>query len=471
MSDFLKYSETSGDPFVDTGAIVISYLHEKYSEKSILQLIEMVTNIYVKNWENNLHTFFLNSSITHNSNKGQKGIDKTKTLYKRYLEGKNEDGNEAQEGYCRITGRFGKVFNGSRDNHVMSGSGTLINYHHGFETGIQLSKEALISIFFMPLGVEQLGDKVAVVSSNDEEVTRFFIKKNVDNNLKDLASGMSKSIQRSDFSNPTNALFDYANQCIERIKIATYDEESDSSLTTGVTLNLFHFTNFGASPTINLYTLPATVFAFYAHCNLRYKTEWHNFVYRFYASSKFKNAKFDNFSGTWKNNKESADYQIFKTWRNGIFENLILNKSLIGLFLKHSKLYSLNFKIIELYQINIQNMDKKSLIKIKELSDFIVSNRNDDEIKKSMTRLNGAKSSQELRYFLLKQLAKNYQEGNEKPLFTIEEYVEYLFPDGTNWKEIRDLLLIAIYQTLHAANKKLEVELIENELENQINEN
>lgn len=471
MKEFLKYNNTSGDPFVDTGAIVISYLHEKMKELSILQLIEMVTKIYVQKWDNNLHTFFLNSTITHNSNKGLKAIEKTIALYKRYLEGKDEEGNEAVEGYCRITGQFGKVFNGARDNHVMSGSGTLINFHHGFETGIQLSKEALISIFFMPLGVEQLGDKIAVISSNNEIVIRFFVQKNVDNNLKDIASGISNSIQRSEFSNPTNALFNYANQCLDRIKTAIYDEESDSSITNGITLNLFHFTNFGASPTIKLYTLPATVFLFYSYCNLRYKTDWQNFVFRFYSSSKFKNAHFESTSGSWQNNKESADYTIFKSWRNEVFENLMINKSLTGLFLKHIRNHSFDFKIVEMYQINIQNMDKKSLTKIKELAEFIVNNRNDDEIKKSMTRLNGAKSSQELRYFLLKLLGKNYQEGNVKPLFTIEEFIEYLFPDGTNWKEIRDLLLIAIYQKLHEISKKVEVELIENELENQITEN
>ncbi len=458
--------EPTGDPFADTGAMVIEYLQEKNPNKSILQLIEMATNIYVKQWDNNLHTFFLNSSITHNSNKGQKGIDKTIALYKGFLEGK-----DAEDGFCRITGKFGKVFNGARDNHIMSGSGTLINFHHGFETGIKLSKEALISIFFLPLGVEQLGDKVAVLSSNNDDVSRFFIKKNIENNQKDLASGISKAIQRSDFSNPTNALFDYATQCIENIKIATYDEETETSNTKGVALNLFHFTNFGASPTISLYTLPSTVFGFYAYCYTHYKTDWLNFIFHYYSSSKFKNAIFDNTTNTWTNSKETIDYQGFKTWKNQVYEMLIKGQPLHKLFLKHSQKHKLNFKIIELYQINIQNMDKKTLSKIKDLANFIVDDRNNDEIKKSMTRLNGAKSSHELRYILLKFLGKNYDEGKEKPLFTIEDYAEYLFPDGSNWKEMRDLVLIAVYQKLHEANKKVEVELIENELDNQIKEN
>ncbi len=467
--ELITFTQT-GDPFVDSGSIVIEYLRKKNPEKSTLQLIEMATNIYVKQWDNNLHTFFLNSSITHNSNKGQKGIDKTIALYKGFLEGEEADGTEAQEGFCRITGKFGKVFNGARDNHIMSGSGTLINFHHGFETGIKLSKEALISIFFVPLGVEQLGDKVAMLSSNNDDVTRFFVEKNIENNLRDIASGISKAIQRSDFSNPTNALFDYATQCIENIKTATYDEESDTSNTKGVTLNLFHFTNFGASPTISLYTLPSTVFGFYAYCYTKFKSDWLNFIFHYYSSSKFKNATFDTTNNTWTNNKEAADFQTYKAWRNQVYEMLINGQPLHRLFLKHSQKHQLNFKIIELYQINIQNMDKKTLSKIKDLANFIVDERNEDEIKKSMTRLNGAKNSHELRYILLKFLGKNYNEGNKEPLFTIEDYVEYLFPDGSSWKEMRDLVLIAVYQRLHEANKKVEVELVENEFNNQPNE-
>jgi len=450
----------TGDPFADVGGLVIEYLQQRRPGKSIIDLIEEVANIYVKKWDNNLHAFFLNSTITHNSNKGQKGIDKTIAFYKQLFED-----NPAEHGFCRITGQAGKVYQGARDNHIMSGSATLINFHHGFESGIKLSKEALVRMFFVPLGVEQLGDKVALAISNIEGVTRFFVCKLVDANLKDIAAGMSESIQKSDFSNPVNALFDYADQCIANIETATYIEDSEKSNTKGVTLNLFHFTNFGAGPTINLFTLPATIFIFYHYCIREHKAEWQNFIYRQYSSSKLKNAQFDTTSQTWVNNKEQAGYSVFKTWRNNVFDALINGNKQIVLraFLNHSKYYSLSFKIIEVYQIKIQNMDKRTLSKIKELADFIISDRSDDEIKKAMTRLNGAKNSSQLRYFLLKLADKNYNDGNEKPLFSLEEYADYLFPDGVFWNEIRDLLLIAIYQKLHEANKKVDVHLPDNE--------
>jgi CRISPR-associated protein Cst1 len=452
----------TGDPFADIGGFVIEYLQEKRPGKSILDLIKEITNIYVKKWGSNLHSFFLNSTITHNSNKGQKGIDKTISFYKSLL-----DGSGGTEGHCRITGQKTKVFQGGRDNHIMSGSSTLINFHHGFESGIQLSKEALIRIFFVPLGVEQLGDKVAALISNNEEITRSFVRKNVDSNILALGSGMSKSILRSDFSNPVNAIFDYANQSIERIKSTLYDEEDEANALKGVVLNLYHFTNFGASPTINIFTLPATVFAFYSYCIIYHRKDWQNFIFRQYTNTKFKNAIYNDKTERWYNNKEEVGYNIYKTWRNKIFESL-LNGNAAAIrkaVLKHNKDNFFSFKIIEQYQINIRNMDKYTLTKIKELADFIIADSSDDEIGKSITNLNRQKSSSELRKYLLKLVVSFNKKhaDNPKPLISIEDYTDYLFPDGTYWSEIRDLLLIAIYQRLHEMNKKMEIELAEEE--------
>lgn len=98
-------------------------------------MIEYITNIYVNKWDNNLHSFFLNSTITHNSNKGQKGINKTIAYYKGLL-----DNKDSVDGVCRITGQRGKS-GCARENHIMSGSATLINFHHGFESGIHYSKK------------------------------------------------------------------------------------------------------------------------------------------------------------------------------------------------------------------------------------------------------------------------------------------------------------------------------------------
>jgi CRISPR-associated protein Cst1 len=57
---------------------------------------------------------------------------------------------------------------------------------------------------------------------------------------------------------------------------------------------------------------------------------------------------------------------------------------------------------------------------------------------------------------LIKQIEKNYNDKKDEPLITLREYVGYLFPQGTNWTEIRDLILICFYQKLHEKGIKME---------------
>jgi CRISPR-associated protein Cst1 len=447
------YTKPTGDPFADVGGYVIEYFQEKFPDKNILELISEATTIYVKDWENNLHSFFLNSTITHNSNKGQKAIDKTLEYFKNLLEG-NEP---VQQGYCRITGQNTRLFLAGRDNFMMSGSGTFINFHHAFQQGILLSKEAIIRVFFSPLGLMQLGNNVALIQSNNETVTKFFVKSNLDDNFRDLASGISKSIQKSEFTNPANALFDFADKCITDLIIATQEEEGRRANKKGVILNLYHFTSFGASPAIQLYALPAVVFEFYRFClRSENKKDWKRFINRHFHSSKFKDAHFNEATDQWENKKGSVGYGEFKTWRNPVYEKLLQGKSLLWEFRKWSTKNRLNFRIVEVYQQSIKDMDKRTLEIIKNLADFII--QDGDSIKKSVTKLNGMKKAYEMRQFLLHLIAKNYKEGGDKPLLTLEEYVEYLFPDGTSSRDIRDLLLIAIYQRLHETNTSLEIE-------------
>ncbi|AYD48406.1 hypothetical protein [Arachidicoccus soli] len=522
------YTHPSGDPFADIGGLVIEYLQEKHPDKSIIHLIKEVANIYVYKWGNNLHSFFLNSTITHNSNKGQKGYDKTISYYESLIHGVG-----GVDGYCRITGQKTKVYPAARDNHIMSGSATLINFHHGFESGLQLSKEALIRIFFVPLGVVQLADKVAALVSNRDNLTRFFVRKNVDENFRNLGSNISKSIIRSDFTNPVNAIFDYARQCIEGVRTATYDEESGVSYTKGVTLNLFHFTNFGANPTINIITLPATIFSFYTTCLLNnYRKEWMGFINANYKKYEgYDNASYDPSTGSylekaseiilipkkkveqlksfptlhfnlpivgerkhvskkekkeiecdvfskgdfenWKQGKlykdwykENKDYKIesivvkestvlkysksdfSKRWKNQIFENLLLGKSILKNILKWVKPNSFSFQITSLYQINIRGMNSETLKQIEKIAQHIVSD--EDSIKKSVRSIRTNRYG-ELRSFIIRLIEKNYKENNTI-LISLKDYVGSLFPEGRNWSEIRDLLLICIYQQLHEKN-------------------
>lgn len=459
-------TKPTGDPFVDVGGIVIKYFFEKYPGKDILDLIEEITKIYVIKWKAKLHSFFHGSKITNPSVKGDaKKISETIKVFHDIISNKQEH----KKGICRISGRNTVLFRAGIDNTILAGSGGFINFHHGFEEGLFLSKEVLIRLYFIPFGVEYLGDKIALIHSNSYSVTDFFVK----NKLKGIDGHFSRLVQRnndigvlkSEFYNPVNALFDFADKCISEMKKATYDEEIENDDIEDISLNLYHFTNFITSPDIKFYNFPAIIFDFYRRILKDYRSDWQVFIRNHYTSSKFKGAKFNEETEQIYIGEKVAGYDEYKIWHNKIYEKLLNNQSILGEIRNWSINRKFNYIIVEYYQIYVRNMEKKTLEKIKELADFVVKEKDTDNVKKSITRLNGSRSSQAVRLFLLKLVDKNYQEKNEKPLISLEDYVQYLFPDGINWREIRDLLLIAIYQKLHEKQIQIELEIPETELE------
>lgn len=456
---------TTGDPFTDTGGLVIKYLWNlpHLKDKGIEYLIEYVATIYVNKWDGKLHAFFLNSRITQPAFKGQRKIDEAVKYYKGLI---NET-EVFQEGYCRISGRKTKLFPAGRDNHILSGSGTFINFHHNFETGLYLSKEVLIRIFFVPLGLVQLSDKVAMLSSNHEKVTAFFVERNCRENLNSISSGTAEGVLKSEFNNPTNALFNFADSYLSTHLIALLDKEEEVLFNQAdVSLTLYHFTNFGASPEVIIYILEAKVFKFYAFCNrVMVVKEWNKFLRYNYRNSKYKGATFNEEAGVWNSKNEIVPYETYKIWQNNVLKNLLNGKSILSNILRWNIEHPFPFVIVEKYQTIIKNMEKRTIDKIRQIADFIVLNRDADSITKSIKRLNGEKSAHGLRQFIVKLNGENYQQNGVAPLVTVQDYADYLFPDGGNWREVRDVLLISIYEKLHATNTAVDVPVLEDETE------
>ena len=465
--DYEWLIQPTGDPFTDVGGMVLKFFSEKFPNKNIEELIEEMAKIYVNNWSGKLNAFFLNSTITQPAFKGKRKIEETKKFFKQLI----TQEKEFKEGYCRITGRETQVFQAGRDNHILSGSSGFINFNHALENGLYVSKEVLMRMFFVPFGLVQLSDKIALIQSNNFDVSEHFVRKNCKENYNLLGTGLADGILKSEFKNPANALFAFIDNCISELSLVKQNKKNPSKITIDdISVSLYHFTNFGATPTVDIYLLESTLFRFYATCNrAKLAKDWQTFIRYHYKNFKFKGAKFNESNQTWETEKASADYEEFKTWRNRIYEKLLANQSILIDIKKWSETKKFNFQIVELYQIYIKNMEKRTLTKIKEIADFIVNEQQNDSVKKAITRLNGSKSSHDVRAFLLGLIKKNYQDDNPKPLITLEEYVEYLFPDSTSWREIRDLMLIAVYQKLHENQISIELELDQNELETQNN--
>lgn len=452
MDDYKWLIQLTGDPLADTGGYTIRYLYEETEtgrNKKPMDLIDYIAKIYVKLWGGKINAFFLNSPITQPAFKADQKIKETL----RYFSSLLDDSAEHIDGYCRITGQYTHLFKSGRDNSIMTGSGTFVNFHHAFQPGIMLSKEAIIRMFFVPFGVISVGGKIAVIQSNDNEVNYYFVKKNCEENLKKVGAAISSEVLKSDMSLPANALFDFIDDLLStKIKEASDHHEN-------LSLALYHFTNFGASPETTIYRLPMEVFQFYSVCNTpRFRETWQPFLRAHYRNAKYKDADFDPASSVYFPEKKKSDeilsYDTYRKWKNIVLENLLEGKSLLKLFLEWIKAeHKLNFGIIENYLKIIYNMNKETIAKIKELAKFLAEG-DEDTVRKNIRKVSNCKNAYELRRFFLKNIvATNYENGARNPIITLEDMVYYLFPDNISWMDIRTFLLTAVYQELHAASK------------------
>jgi CRISPR-associated protein Cst1 len=439
----------SGDPFVDAGGYALKFLSEQFPEKDILELIEFATNIYVDQWDSKINSFFLNSKITQtNDNPPRKQKEETIKFFNTII---NEN-DSTLLGSCRILGIKSKLYPVGRDLSVLSGSGAFANFHHSFESGMMVSKEVIIRYHFLPLGCELLGSNLCVISSNNPQTAELYVSDCCARTLMNIGQNASKSILKNESHSPSTAIFRFIDKLLSRY--TNYDVKE--------CVSLYHFTNFAAKPSLNIYTLPFQAFYFYILSQRNeYKSQWNHFVSHYYKTSELKNIRFDDatavYIGTEKKEEKMVEETQYKYWYNVIYENLLKGKAITKEIRTWSKDHPFNLQLFAHYLILIQNMKNETLKKLNEIADFILTNTPESEMEKVITRLNGINTAFLLRRFILKVVEKNYAIGNEEAIVTVEDYTDYLFPENRSWMETRDVLLIYIYQKLHEKNIRVEI--------------
>ena len=446
--------QPTGETFVDAGCYALQELTDRYPDRDIMGLIMLVTNIYVDKWEAKINPFFLNSKITQPAFKPEKKKEETEAYFKSLIDGTAPH----ITGYCRITGVKTELYPAGRDNSVLSGSGTFVNFHHSFQSGIMLSKEAIIRYHFLPLACELLQGRIAVIHSNNPQITELYARDCCSRNLSAIGKNISDGILKSEAHSTGTAIFRF----IDKILLKYTEEDIPNG-----SITLYHFTNFGASPDVQIYTLPFPAFIFYQRTQSgRFKDGWNKFVKQYYFNSDYKKVEHDDKDSLIIATDKKGKYQIeeneYKYWRNSLYDKLLMNRTIVPEIMKWSKEYKFDLDLLELYLINIRNMKKETINKINEIADFIISASDDSKMKKVLTELNGVKNAFLLRRFILKVINDHYSKNFDEPLVTVEDYVEYLFPDTSSWMETRDVLLISLYQKLHIKKIHFDIQLEEN---------
>ena len=90
---------------------------------------------------------------------------------------------------------------------------------------------------------------------------------------------------------------------------------------------------------------------------------------------------------------------------------------------------------------------------IQRIGDSIAETIRQSGRDRRLGQLERSKTYAECRNILRFLIQDRIAQGQSEPLFTLKDYVEYLFPDTgqefTSWRESRDLLLFHLYSQLH----------------------
>ena len=95
-------------------------------------------------------------------------------------------------------------------------------------------------------------------------------------------------------------------------------------------------------------------------------------------------------------------------------------------------------------------MDDKRIETIKVVGDRLSIFIKNEDRRKLLKDLEMASNYNTFRNILRKIFVSKIESNDEELLFTFDEYVIYLFPEGNKtWRETQDLLLFRIYENLH----------------------
>jgi CRISPR-associated protein Cst1 len=442
QSGFKISFEMTGDPFVDAGGMALRYLQNAYPDREWIEMIRFVADIYVNQWGANLFSIFHGSRITHKAYVGQEKVTGTVKMYQAIL--KKE--SPAMVEHCRMCGQEDALYPVGRDQYCLAGSKPFANFHHLHEDGLFLCPSCSIKLFFLPLTLVQMGGMLALLHPGSDECKAYWTKKTVKENLDRVGRNTAEGILKHTFSNPRNALFDIAKDII-------FENEKHHN----EHLLLYHFTNFAASPDADIYQLPSPVFTFLSKITTGdLKQQWYHFVRRYYHIAK---SSWDAINANWtdkQNNLLTEDN--FRNNQNDVFEFLIAGKSIIPLLRRYAKscfLIRLPFEslITSYYAMEVRRMEEKQVLLIRQIADTILDiGQKTDSLKKYLVSIEGASKAHQLRGVFLKIIKDNFKTGQTEPVITLDDYVTYLFPDGQYWGEIRDLLLIYLYEKMHHIN-------------------
>ncbi|RKY92020.1 type I-B CRISPR-associated protein Cas8b1/Cst1 [candidate division KSB1 bacterium] len=419
----------TGNPFVDAGIAAIQVWSglkepEAITLNEVKKIAQDILALYVTDaWKKNLFSIFPNNPITNPAVKDKRNS------FAAYLNGLIS-GIEplGQSGDCMACGRRNVRSRKNRMHIPLTG----YEGSHFFPSkteGADYCESCTFAVQCVPLMLYACG-KLALVHSNSHKVMRYWARRCATEVQRQISSRNYTGCFNEKFTNPTNALFHITQDLILSYYEEQWVEENAS-------IRIYHFTNYGQGPDLDIYDLPSPVFRFLASVRLHPRfSDWLQVVRRGY-----------------RYNIQEKSEEEYKNYPNSVYERLLSGQSILAYFLDSlTKKAFGDWSLITIYLKEVLQMDDNRITTIKRVADEIAAIiQESPNGKRRLGQVERATNYASFRMVLLRLMHDTVGLKKEAPLFTFDEYVEHLFPDGAlGWKETQDLILFRLYEQLHS---------------------
>ncbi len=429
------YEKLMGNPFVDAGVSAIcewlgpGTQPEEITIEDLEVMINRFAPIYCNPaWVKNLHSVFPGAEMTNPANKNKDIVALLRSSWRQNL---NEIIPFEQVGDCTGCGRRSAVRDLIKKDVPLTGSGRLRNFFPLFSDGQGYCAACALAIQFIPLSLVSSGGKFLMLHSNIWRVQRKWAQICVSDIQSRAAQSEFTGCFNPGYTNPRNGLFYMTSQLID------YEERR---ATEDVAMQIFCFSNYNQGPELEIFHLPAPVFRFlrYAYQS-NFRKAWQQIVRSGYQWVK------------WDKVESEEDY---KNHTNLVYEYLLQGQSILGFFInRRARKARGNWELLYLYLKEVRDMNESRLNAIKQVGDAIADSIRKSERDRRLRQLETAGSYGACRNVLRFVIRDRIQQGEQEPLFSIDDYIEHLFPASadqtTFWRETRDLLVFRIYEKLH----------------------
>ena len=429
------YEKLMGNPFVDAGVCGIcewlgrSVQPEQIAATDLEQILNDVAPMMQTDagW-GNLHSIFPNSVLTNSAYSKRDRVELLKEECKNYLDTICE---LDQTGDCMGCGRRDTTTRLSKTDIPLTGSGTLRNFFPTFAEGAGYCSACAFAIQLSPLVFMATAGKFLAFHSNSWKALRSWARVCVEDVRKQQLQWDITGCFNPGYKNPRNGMFYMAREMLK------YQEmRADENMS----MQVFCFTNYNQGPELEIFYMPAPVFKFLRIVyQSEFKDAWHIIVRSAYVKV------------NWAKAKSEEDY---KNNPNRVYENLLQNRSILGFFLnRRARKPRGNWELLSLYLKEVREMSELRLNALKRVGDFIAESIEKTNKVGRLRDLERARGYPECRNILRYVIRDRIRQGEDEPLFSLDDYVEHLFPESsdhrTYWSETRDLLVFRIYEKLH----------------------